>query len=105
MYEDLVISETMKRHLNAGRNPSLFFYRDDSKIEVDLVDTTDPAHPELVEIKSSATYRATFMRHLPSVGESLGIRPDGQAVVMQSETTETVHDRRVWAMRDWLLRE
>ena len=105
VYEDLVISETMKRHLNAGRNPSLFFYRDDSKIEVDLVDTTDPAHPELVEIKSSATYRATFMRHLPSVGESLGIRSDGQAVVMQSETTETVHDRRVWAMRDWLLRE
>ena len=103
--EDLIISETAKRHMNAGRQPQLFFYRDDSKIEVDLLDMTKPLEPELVEIKSSATYRQSFTRHLASVGNLIGVDAVHQAVVMNSDKTATVGDRTVWSMGDWLLRE
>lgn len=102
--EDLAIAETMKRYLNAGSVPELFFYRDDSKIEVDLVDMTERSRPELVEIKSSATYRSSFTRHLAHVGGLLGIDVSGQMVIMDSEATTSVGGRTIWSFEDWLLR-
>lgn len=104
IFEDLVIEETVKRHLNAGRQPQLFFYRDDSKIEVDLVDMTDASALELVEIKSSATYRPAFARHLSHVGELLGVDTSDQSIVMDASETTVVNGRKVWSMTDWLLR-
>lgn len=103
--EDLVISETAKRHINSGKQPQLFFYRDDSKIEVDLLDMTNPLEPELVEVKSSATYRSSFTRHLARVGDLIGADVANQAVVMNVDKTATVGGRTVWSMEDWLLRE
>ena len=40
----------MKQHLNANQEPQLFFYRDASKVEVDLLDFTDPNNRMLIEI-------------------------------------------------------
>lgn len=105
IYEDLAIAETIKRHQNAGRQPRLFFYRDDSKIEVDLVDITDASKSELVEIKSSATFRPSFTRHLSHVGELLSIGNESQSVVMNVDETSVVGNRTIWSMRDWLLRK
>ena len=105
IYEDLVIAETIKRHQNAGRQPQLFFYRDDSKIEVDLVDLTNVSKLELVEIKPSATFRPSFTRHLSHVGELLHIDNESQSVVMNAEETTVVGGRTIWSMRDWLMRD
>lgn len=91
--------------MNAGRQPQLYFYRDDSKIEVDLLDMTNPTATELVEIKSSATYRSSFTRHLASVGNLIGVDVANQSVVMNADKTVMVGGRTVWSMRDWLLRE
>lgn len=103
--EDLIISETAKRHINSSKQPQLFFYRDDSKIEVDLLDMTNPLEPELVEVKSSATYRSSFTRHLARVGDLVGADVANQAVVMNVDKTATVGGRTVWSMEDWLLRK
>lgn len=51
----------MKTHLNAGREPDLYFYRDENKAEVDLVDLTDPDRAFLAEIKSSQTYQVALL--------------------------------------------
>ena len=45
IFENLIIAETMKQHLNANQEPQLFFYRDASKVEVDLLEFTDPQQP------------------------------------------------------------
>ncbi len=69
--------------LHASDVPTGIFYsnyldtyitRDDSKMEVDLVDMTDRARPLLCEIKSGQTYRHSFARHLEPVAASLGLR-------------------------------
>lgn len=104
VFEDLVVAETAKRHLNSGREPRLSFYRDDSKIEVDLVDLTVPDSYELVEIRSSVTFRQSYLRHLAPVGEELGIPPEGRSVVTRGETFD-VRGTTVWSSRDWLTRE
>ena len=62
IFENLIIAETMKQHLNANQEPQLFFYRDASKVEVDLLDFTDPNNRMLIEIKSGQTYHDRFAR-------------------------------------------
>lgn len=104
VFENLVIGETFKRHVNAGRNPELYFYRDDSKIEVDLVDCTARSVPELVEVKSSATLMPEYARHLDSVSAELRVPANDRSVVMRSDASHTIKGTRFWSARDWLLR-
>ena len=104
VFENLVVAETLKRHLHAGRTPELYFYRDDSKIEVDLVDTTDRFAPELIEIKSTTTFKAEFARHLGSVGNALNIPEEGRGVVMRSDESHVVNGTDFWSAHDWLMR-
>lgn len=104
VFENLIVAETLKRHMNAGDDPRLFFYRDDSKMEANLVDLTDPAAPELVEVKASQTYQPAFARHLSPIGDDLGIPPQGRYLVMRADKTTTVAGVKVWSASDWLLR-
>jgi len=105
VFENLIISETLKRHLNAGDDPRLFFYRDDSKVEVDLVDVTDSLLPELVEIKSSQAFRDKYVRHLGRVGDDLGFPTKGRALVTRGQETATMGDFQLWSAHDWLKRD
>jgi predicted AAA+ superfamily ATPase len=104
VFENLIVAEVFKLHLNEGRNPELYFYRDDSKIEVDLVDVTDRAAPELVEVKSTTTYKPDLARHLGSVGDALAIPVEGRSVVMRSDASHTVNGVKHWSAHDWLMR-
>ena len=104
VFENLIVAEVFKRHLNEGRNPELYFYRDDSKIEVDLVDVTDRAEAELVEIKSTTTYKPGLAQHLGSVGDALRIPVEGRSVVMRSDASHTVNGVKHWSAHDWLMR-
>ncbi len=70
VFENFVIAERLKAHLNQLQSPDLYFYRDDSKIEVDLIDATD-APTQLIEIKSGQTYRPTFARNVRHVSKLL----------------------------------
>lgn len=85
IFENLIIAETMKQHLNANQEPQLFFYRDASKVEVDLLDFTDPNHRLMIEIKSGQTYHDRFARHLTLIGDVLGIPCEQQYVTSRVE--------------------
>ena len=102
VFENLVVAETAKRYLNQGKMPDLCFYRDDSKIEVDLIDLTDPMRPRAIEIKSSETYHGKYARHLGRVGEELGIDVDGRMVVLRVQDSYRSEDVQVVSARDWL---
>ena len=102
VFENLVVAETAKRYLNQGKMPDLCFYRDDSKIEVDLIDLTDPMRPRAIEIKSSETYHGKYARHLGRVGEELGIDVDGRMVVLRVQDSYRSEDVQVVPARDWL---
>ncbi len=53
-FENLVISEAMKQNFIKPRRENLFFYRDNSGIEADLV-VYDIVKPKFIEIKSTQT--------------------------------------------------
>ncbi len=61
LYENLMILEILKAHLNRGLRPDLYFYRDSQGNEVDLlIRQRQGLLP--VEIKSSATFSSAFLK-------------------------------------------
>ena len=61
IFETAIVLELRKRSLNNGRLPRLYFWRDNGKLEIDLIDEmVDGPHP--IEIKSGRTYRGEWTR-------------------------------------------
>lgn len=103
MFENLLVSERVKHHLNQGNEPVLYFYRDDSKREIDLLDFTNRNHPLALEVKSGQTYQDSFARHLRSVGDELGIPLEGRMVVYHGDERYASKDIGVVPVEDALL--
>ncbi len=63
LFENLMISEILKKFFNSGLDPTVFFYRDKHGNEVDaLLHISRELIP--IEIKSSETYRSEFLKSL-----------------------------------------
>lgn len=56
LFENLAVCEILKRRLNAGKDPGLYFYREKSGLEVDVV-TEEGGGLHLYEIKAGKTIR------------------------------------------------
>ena len=78
LYENLLIMETVKRQLNLGKQPQLYFYRDNKGNEVDLLASAAGRAFTAIEIKSAATFQPEFIRGLQAFERSL---PDETPVV------------------------
>ncbi|MGI6033054.1 MAG: ATP-binding protein [Coriobacteriales bacterium] len=102
VFENLVVAETAKNHIHEGRQPELYFYRDDSKREVDLLDFTDSGSHYAVEVKSSRTFQRKFARHLSSVCDELGIDIENRFVVARVEASYRIAECNVTSAKDWL---
>jgi predicted AAA+ superfamily ATPase len=63
LFENLVVLEALKARYNQARQPALSFFRDNHGHEIDLLlDSGRALHG--VEIKSAATYHASFKKNL-----------------------------------------
>lgn len=85
VFENLVVEETLKHHLNAARTPDLYFYRDSNDVEVDLMDMTIASAPRLIEVKSGQTARLGFAKNVASVGELLHVPPAQRLVAYRGD--------------------
>lgn len=63
IFENLVVSELLKARLNRGLRPDMFFYRDSSGLEIDVI-LEEQMIPRPIEIKSARTYNATLYKNL-----------------------------------------
>ncbi len=63
LFENLVISEALKSRTNDGRQPNLYFFRNQNQTEIDLLypmdDSTIP-----IEIKSAQTFDKSFAKNI-----------------------------------------
>ena len=64
LFENMVVAEFVKRRLNMGRAPKLYFYRDASQKEVDLIEETAYNSFAAYEIKSAKRYSDEFAKGL-----------------------------------------
>lgn len=80
LFENLIVSELLKKRFNAGRSDNLFFWRDKTGHEIDiLIDNGSGLIP--VEIKSSRTINAEFFNNLGYYCDLSGIDRKDSAVV------------------------
>lgn len=63
LFENLVILELMKKELNAGNTPAMYYWRDNHQNEVDLLQEKE-GRLTAIEIKSSETYHSNFLKGL-----------------------------------------
>ena len=95
LYENLMILEVLKAHLNRGLRPDLYFYRDSQGNEVDLlIRQRNGLLP--IEIKSSATFSTAFLKGIESFrATSPDCLPDA-LVLYNGEQTHQVKQTRVF---------
>lgn len=63
LFENLMILEILKKRLNQGLPPNLYFWRDQSGHEVDLIaEWGGTIHP--IEIKAGSTFQPDFIKNL-----------------------------------------
>lgn len=101
IFESFVLSEQRKRYHTTRIRPNLMFYRDDSKIEVGLVDATDTSRSLLCEIKPGQTYRGSFTRNLRTVGRMPGLENATLNVVYGGEGAFVDEGVSVFGIREW----
>lgn len=84
IFENLVVAEMLKDRFNQGKRPNLYFYRENSGREVDVVQENGLTLT-LTEIKSASTYNKVFFRQLDYLKELLGNRISAARVVYDGE--------------------
>jgi hypothetical protein len=84
LFENMVVNEFIKNKLNKGKDTNLYFYRDKSQHEVDLLHVRG-MEIDAYEIKSSKTFHKDFYKGLSYVKKLFGERISKAAVVYDGE--------------------
>lgn len=101
VFENFVVAERAKSYIHAGKTPNLYFYRDDSKRAVDLLDFTLD-NPLAIEIKATHTFHPKHARHLVPIGEDLDIVPENRLIVYEGEHSLPQRDFRTETVEKFL---
>jgi uncharacterized protein len=98
IFECFCVSQLMKNRFNSGKRPNIFFWRDKSGHEIDvIIDEGTEYHG--VEIKLSKTFNRSFMRNLAY----LAVRDETMKkkfLVWGSDDTKTIADIDLISWRD-----
>ncbi|MDE6395714.1 MAG: DUF4143 domain-containing protein, partial [Muribaculaceae bacterium] len=63
IFENIVVTEMIKNRYNIAKEPNLFFYRENSGHEVDIIQET-PDGLNIYEVKAGATFQSDFTKNL-----------------------------------------
>jgi len=103
LFETWVVGEVAKAHLHRGRRPRLSFYRERSRLEIDLV-IEKGAEVVLVEIKSARTPSgalfSAFERFAETVKGREAPRIAGRVVVYGGDESQERSKGRLLSWRD-----
>lgn len=83
LFENLAVCELLKKKYNEGKEQRLYFYREKSGLEVDVV-AEEGGGLHLYEIKAGATLRSNYMDNMRKVKETLPY-VNGTTVIYDSE--------------------
>lgn len=84
IFENIAVSELIKNRYNTAKEPNLYFYRENSGREVDIIEET-PDGLNIYEVKAGATFQTDFTKNLKYLQKLL---PNIQtsAVIYNGET-------------------
>ena len=90
LFENMAVMEILKRRLNRGDEPDMYFMRTSSGLEADVV-VENCGRLDLYEVKASSTFRIDMTANLRRMAEFI---PDaGRLALVYSGSAVGVHDR------------
>lgn len=92
LFENMVVSEFHKRCFNQGSSPNLYYYRDSSQKEVDLVEETIYDQLNAYEIKSARRYSTQFAAGIDYFSKLYGNKVKSGTVLYDGTDTVTVNN-------------
>jgi len=87
LYENMVVSEFHKKYFNRGRTPHLYFYRDSSQKEIDLIDELGYNKLYTYEIKAAKRYSTQFTAGLDYFKKIYGDIVQGGDILYDGDET------------------
>jgi len=64
LFENMVISELIKRQVHSGKRPSVYYWRESNGVEIDCIIEQESGGIIAIEIKSGKTYNSDYIRNL-----------------------------------------
>jgi predicted AAA+ superfamily ATPase len=98
LFENLIISELLKRRFNRGLDSNLYYYRDRHGYEIDVIAGIRDSL-ELYEIKSSQTFTGDFLKNLRYINKLLGDRIKSSSLVYDGKEEGTIENVRLIPFR------
>lgn len=94
LFENMVVSEMIKVHFNRGLNHELYYFRDSSGNELDLV-IPEGHMLHAAEIKSSATFHAGFLKTIQLFKKIYPERVKSSFLIYSGSTEQEVNATQV----------
>jgi len=88
IFETYVVGEVFKHYHNKGQNPGLYFLKERSGIEIDLI-VDQGINQTLMEIKSGSTLNVSWLDNLKKCA-ALGFQPDKLILVYSGDESYTM---------------
>lgn len=98
LFENMVIADVMKNFYNAGQQPSVYFWRDNKGLEIDLL-ITEALGMKAIEIKSGTTINTNFFTNLEKF-EKLADMPLSKFLVYGGDTRQSRKGTSVFPWRE-----
>lgn len=100
LFENWVILEYIKRKYNNAAEPDIYFWRDNTGNELDLL-IDKVSGMQAVEIKAGSTFSADFFRGLNYWQKLSGAKNDQKTVVYGGDKSLGTHNGRMISWKDW----
>lgn len=93
MFENMVVSEFYKRRFNQGMTPHLFYYRDNSQKEIDLIEEQTFGQLNIYEIKSAKRFNTQFYSGIDYFKKIYGESVVGGTVLYDGDETVAIGEK------------
>lgn len=86
LFENLAVSELLKKRLFSGKGDDIYFWRDSNGTEIDVLEE-DKTHLYAYEIKASETMNQSFFSNIKKVKDLANLKMQNTAVIYGGDKT------------------
>lgn len=101
LFENLVINQFIKNDYNAGSNPDLYYWRDSSGNEIDLINIKSSIL-KAYEIKASETFHSNFFKTLDKWGQLASVAPENRNVIYTGDESLSTNRGNLISFQNFL---
>lgn len=99
LFENWIILELIKSRYNQAKDPHLYFYRDVSGKEIDLL-FQQGSHLIPIEVKSGKTFSPSFLKGLKSFHNQADKRAKGGAIIYGGSSSQKLKEFHLYTPED-----